>query len=58
MVRQLDWRSDVETSKSQLNAVADVIYVIHAFQKKMRRAAKRDVDLAASRLREQMVRMR
>jgi len=37
---------------------ADVIYVLHAFQKKTRQTAKRDVDLAASRLREQMARMR
>ena len=37
---------------------ANVIYVLHAFQKKTRRTAKRDVDLAASRLREQMARMR
>jgi phage-related protein len=57
MVRQLE-RSDVETSKSQLNAVADVIYVLHASPKKMRQAAKRDVESAASRLREQMARRR
>ena len=37
---------------------ADVIYVLHAFQKKTRQTAKRDVDLAASRLREQVARMR
>jgi phage-related protein len=37
---------------------ADLIYVLHAFQKKTRQRAKRDVDLAASRLREQMARMR
>ena len=37
---------------------ADVVYVLHAFQKKTRQTAKRDVDLAASRLREQMARMR
>jgi phage-related protein len=33
---------------------ADVVYVLHAFQKKTRQTAKRDVDLAASRLREQV----
>jgi phage-related protein/predicted XRE-type DNA-binding protein len=33
---------------------ADAVYVLHAFQKKTRQTAKRDVDLAASRLREQM----
>jgi phage-related protein len=37
---------------------ADVVYVLHAFQKKTRQTAKRDIDLAASRLREQMTRMR
>jgi phage-related protein len=37
---------------------ADVVYVLHAFQKKTRQTAKRDVDLAASRLREQMARRR
>ena len=37
---------------------ADVVYALHAFQKKTRQTAKRDVDLAASRLREQMARMR
>jgi phage-related protein len=31
---------------------ADVVYVLHAFQKKTRQTAKRDLDLAASRLRE------
>jgi phage-related protein len=38
----------------------DVVYVLHAFHKKTRQTAKRDVDvdLAASRLREQMARMR
>jgi phage-related protein len=37
---------------------ADVVYVLHAFHKKTRQTAKRDVDLAASRLREQIARMR
>jgi len=37
---------------------ADVVYMLHAFQKKRRQTAKRDVDLAASRLREQLARMR
>jgi phage-related protein len=37
---------------------ADVVYVLHAFQKKTRQTAKRDVDLAASRLREQVARRR
>ena len=39
-------------------AFADVVYVLHAFQKKTRQTAKRDVDLAALRLREQVARMR
>jgi phage-related protein len=38
--------------------IADVVYVLHAFQKKTRQTAKRDVDLAAWRLREQIARMR
>ncbi len=37
-------------------AFADAIYVLHAFQKKTRQTARRDVDLAASRLRELMAR--
>jgi phage-related protein len=37
---------------------ADAVYVLHAFQKKTRQTAKRDVDLAALRLREQVARMR
>ena len=37
---------------------ADVVYVLHAFQKKTGQTARRDLDLAASRLREQMARMR
>ena len=36
----------------------DAVYVLHAFQKKTRQTAKRDIDLAASRLREQLARMR
>ena len=38
--------------------LADMDYVLHAFQKKTRQTAKRDVDLAASRLRERVARMR
>ena len=37
---------------------ANAVYVLHAFQKKTRQTARRDLDLAASRLREQMARMR
>lgn len=37
---------------------ADAIYVLHAFQKKTRQTAKRDMELATSRLREQMARRR
>ena len=32
--------------------LADAVYVLHAFQKKTQRTAKRDLDLAASRLRQ------
>ena len=37
---------------------ADTVYILHAFQKKTRQTAKRDIDLATSRLREQMTRRR
>ena len=36
----------------------DAVYVLHAFQKKTRQTAKRDVDLAKSRLQEQVARVR
>jgi phage-related protein len=36
----------------------NVVYVLHAFQKKTQQTAKRDVELAASRSREQMARRR
>jgi phage-related protein len=39
-------------------AIADVVYVLHAFQKKTRQTAKRDIELVASRLREQLARRR
>lgn len=39
-------------------AFADAIYVLHASQKKTQRTAKRDVDLAAWRLRELIARRR
>jgi phage-related protein len=32
--------------------VADVLYVLHAFQKRTQKTPKRDLDLAASRLRQ------
>jgi len=32
--------------------LADAVYVLHAFQKKTQRTTKRDLDLAASRLRQ------
>ena len=32
--------------------VAETVYVLHVFQKKTERTAKRDLDLAASRLRQ------
>ena len=35
-----------------LAVLAEAVYVLHAFQKKSRRTAKRDLDLAASRLRQ------
>ena len=39
-------------------AFADAVYVLHAFHKKTRQTAKRDLDLAASRLQQQLRRMR
>jgi phage-related protein len=41
-----------------LASFAAAVYVLHAFHKKTRQTAKRDLDLAVSRLREQMARMR
>lgn len=32
--------------------IKDAVYVLHAFQKKTQRTAKRDLDLAATRLRQ------
>ena len=32
--------------------IEDVVYVLHAFQKKTQQTAKRDLDLAATRLRQ------
>jgi phage-related protein len=37
---------------------AEAVYVLHAFQKKTRQTAKRDIELAASRLQEQLARRR
>jgi phage-related protein len=37
-------------------AFGDAVYVLHAFRKKTRKTAKRDLELAASRLRELMAR--
>lgn len=33
-------------------ALADVVYVLHAFQKKSQATAKRDIDLATARFRD------
>ena len=38
--------------------LVDAVYELHAFQKKTRQTAKRDLDLAASRLQQQLRRMR
>ena len=35
-----------------LATLAEAIYVLHAFQKKSQRTARRDIELAADRLRE------
>jgi phage-related protein len=32
--------------------IGDIVYVLHAFQKKTQQTAKRDLDLAASRLKQ------
>jgi phage-related protein len=37
---------------------ADAVCVLHAFQKKTRQTARQDIELATSRLREQMARRR
>jgi phage-related protein len=38
--------------------LADAVYVLHAFQKRSQRTAKRDLDLATARLKELMRRIR
>ena len=38
-------------------ALADAVYVLHAFQKKSRATSKRDLDLAAARFKELMRRV-
>jgi phage-related protein len=35
-----------------LSTIGDVIHVLHAFQKKTQATAKRDIDLARTRLRQ------
>ena len=58
-VREIRGRERADASRVIYAATfADALYVLHAFQKKTRQTAKRDVDLAASRLREQVARMR
>lgn len=37
---------------------AETVYVLHAFEKKTRRTAKRDIDLAAKRYRQLMAERR
>ena len=38
-------------------AIADAVFVLHAFQKKTQRTPARDIDLAAARLKELLRRM-
>ncbi len=38
--------------------LADVVYVLHAFQKKSQATSKRDLDLAAARFKDLMRRVR
>jgi phage-related protein len=52
-VREIRIRETVGTFRViYLATFVDTIYVLHAFQKKTQRTAKRDLDLAAARLRD------
>ena len=52
-VREIRIRDDTGTFRVMyVTNVGDVVYVLHAFQKKMQQTAKRDLDIAASRLRQ------
>jgi phage-related protein len=51
-------RAGVREIRVYVATFANVVYVLHAFQKKTRQTAKCDVDLASPRLREQMARIR
>lgn len=51
-VREIRIREEAGTFRIiYVAAIEDAIYVLHAFQKKTQRTAKRDLDLAAMRLR-------
>ena len=41
-----------ERSVIYIASLADAVYVLHAFQKTTQQTAKRDLDLAAARLRQ------
>jgi phage-related protein len=52
-VREIRVRDDTGAFRViYIAALADAVYVLHAFQKKTQQTAKRELDLAASRLRQ------
>lgn len=52
-VREIRIRDDAGAFRVMYVAkIGDAVYVLHAFQKKTQQTAKRDLDLAASRLRQ------
>src|SRR5437660_1649886 len=58
-VREIRIRDDTGAYRViYIATFAEAVHVLHAFQKKTQRTAKRDLDLAASRLRELMRRIR
>jgi phage-related protein len=52
-VREIRIRDDAGAFRViYIATLAEAIHILHAFQKKTRRTAKRDLDLAAARLRQ------
>jgi phage-related protein len=50
-VREIRVRAQGHYRVIYLAKFADLVYVLHAFEKKTRKTAKRDIELAATRLR-------
>jgi phage-related protein len=50
-VREIRIRTGLEHRVFYVTAVADAVYVLHAFEKRSRKTSKRDLDLATTRYR-------